>query len=89
MRELENRIKRAVVMSEGPLVTGADMDLANGEVTELSLDLRNARSRAEREVLQLALTQSGGNLSTAAKLLGISRPTLYSLAKEHGLAIET
>ncbi|HUZ73958.1 MAG TPA: PEP-CTERM-box response regulator transcription factor [Stellaceae bacterium] len=89
VRELENRMKRAVVMAEGPLVTGPDMDLASSEAAELSLDLRSARSRAEREVLQLALTQSGGNLSTAAKLLGISRPTLYSLAKEHGLAIES
>jgi len=89
VRELENRVKRAVVMAEGPLVAASDMDLASGEVEDLSLDLRTARSRAEREVLQLALTQSGGNLSTAAKLLGISRPTLYSLAKEHGLAIES
>ena len=89
VRELENRLKRAVVMAEGPLITAADMDLAVVEAEELSLDLRTARSRAEREVLQLALTQSGGNLSTAAKLLGISRPTLYSLAKEHGLAIES
>jgi two-component system NtrC family response regulator len=88
VRELENRVKRAVVMAEGATVTAADMDLAAVEIEDFSLDLRTARSRAEREVLQLALTQSGGNLSTAAKLLGISRPTLYSLAKEHGLAIE-
>jgi two-component system, NtrC family, response regulator len=88
VRELENRVKRAVVMAEGSTVTAADMDLAAVEIEDFSLDLRTARSRAEREVLQLALTQSGGNLSTAAKLLGISRPTLYSLAKEHGLAIE-
>ncbi len=88
VRELENRVKRAVVMSEGPLVTAADLDIAGGEAEEFSFDLRSARSRAEREVVQLALTQTGGNLSTAAKLLGVSRPTLYSLAKEHGLAIE-
>ena len=88
MRELENRVKRAVVMAEGPLVTPADLDLAGVETAELMLDLRTVRSRAERDVLQLALTQSGGNLSTAAKLLGVSRPTLYSLAKEHGLAID-
>ncbi len=88
VRELENRVKRAVVMAEGAAVTAADMDLAAGDTEDFSLDLRTARSRAEREVLQLALTQSGGNLSAAAKLLGISRPTLYSLAKEHGLAVE-
>ena len=88
VRELENRVKRAVVMAEAPAITAADLDLAAVETEDFSLDLRTARSRAEREVLQLALTQSGGNLSTAAKLLGISRPTLYSLAKEHGFAIE-
>jgi two-component system, NtrC family, response regulator len=88
VRELENRVKRAVVMAEGPLITSADLDLVGVEAEEVSLDLRTARSRAEREVLQLALTQSGGNLSAAAKLLGVSRPTLYSLAKEHGITLE-
>jgi two-component system NtrC family response regulator len=89
VRELENRVKRAVVMSEGTHISATDLDLETVEAEEFSLDLRHARSRAEREVLQLALTQSGGNLSTAAKLLGVSRPTLYSLAKEHGVAIES
>jgi two-component system NtrC family response regulator len=88
VRELENRVKRAVVMADGPVITPADLDLAGIETQELVLDLRTARSRAEREVLLLAWTQSDGNLSTAAKLLGVSRPTLYSLAKEHGLAID-
>ena len=88
VRELENRVKRAVVMAEGSSVTAVDMDLAVAKAEDFSLDLKTVRNRAEREVLQLALTQSGGNLSTAAKLLGISRPTLYSLAKDLGLAIE-
>ena len=86
-----------VVVEDGQVVIGdlgigrievGGVDIAGGEAEEVALDLRAARSRAEREVLQLALTQSGGNLSSAAKLLGISRPTLYNLAKEHGLAIE-
>jgi len=84
----ENRVKRAVVMSEGPLVTAADMDIAGGEAEEFSFDLRSARSRAEREVVQLALTQTGGNLSTAAKTLGRQPPDPLQPAKEHGLAIE-
>jgi two-component system, NtrC family, response regulator len=88
VRELENRVKRAVVMADGALVSALDLDLGEVEGEAPVLDLRTARNRAEREVLQLALTQTGGNLSTAAKLLGISRPTLYSLAKEHGLAVE-
>jgi two-component system NtrC family response regulator len=45
--------------------------------------------KAERQVIQLALAQSNGVISAAAKLLGISRPTLYDLLEEHGLAPET
>jgi two-component system NtrC family response regulator len=88
VRELENRVKRAVVMTEGPLVSAADLDLAAGEDEGKSLDIRAARARAEREVIQLALTQAGANLSKAAKLLGISRPTLYDLMQQHQLGVD-
>jgi two-component system NtrC family response regulator len=85
VRELENRMKRAVVMSETQLIEPADLELA-APVGELAdLDLRTARMRAEREVIQIALARSNGTLVTAAKLLGISRPTLYSLIDAHGL----
>ncbi|HEY0526144.1 MAG TPA: PEP-CTERM-box response regulator transcription factor [Stellaceae bacterium] len=85
VRELENRVKRAIVMAEGQMISAADLDLAATEVEEKILDLREARTRAEREVLHLAMAQSGGNLSKAAKLLGVSRPTLYNLMEEHGI----
>ena len=88
VRELENRVKRAVVMTEGPLVSAADLDLPSGEDEGKSLDIRAARARAEREVIQLALTQAGSNLSKAAKLLGISRPTLYDLMQQHHLGVD-
>jgi two-component system, NtrC family, response regulator len=88
VRELENRVKRAVVMTDGPLVTAADLDLPCAEDTGKSLDIRAARARAEREVVQLALTQTGSNLSKAAKLLGISRPTLYDLMQQHRLGAD-
>lgn len=88
VRELENRIKRAVVMTDGPLVTAADLDLPCAEDTGKSLDIRAARARAEREVVQLALTQTGSNLSKAAKLLRISRPTLYDLMQQHQLGAD-
>jgi two-component system NtrC family response regulator len=79
VRELENRVKRALVMAEGASVTAADLELAPADLPYGTLDLREARARAERDVIQMALAQSGGNLSRAAKLLGISRPTLYGL----------
>ena len=88
VRELENRVKRAVVMTDGALVSAADLDLASSEDEGKSLDIRSARSRAEREVIQLALAQTGSNLSRAAKLLGISRPTLYDLMQQHQLGLD-
>ena len=88
VRELENRMKRAVVMTERRLIDAADLELAPATRSVMPLDLRAARLRAEREVLQLALARANGTLSVAAKLLGISRPTLYGLMEVHGIEIE-
>jgi two-component system NtrC family response regulator len=88
VRELENRMKRAVVMSDKPLLEPDDLELAAQDPKPVSLDLRGARAKAERDVIQLALAESGGNISSAAKLLGVSRPTLYDLVREYGLAVE-
>jgi two-component system NtrC family response regulator len=86
VRELENRLKRAAVMADGPLLSPTDLELSAPEQAPPSLDLRVARARAEREVIQAALAQTGSNLMQAAKLLGISRPTLYDLLREHQLS---
>jgi two-component system, NtrC family, response regulator len=88
VRELENRIKRAVVMTDGPLLSAADLGLSAPGEEPQSLGIRAARARAEREVLQLALAQAGSNLSKAAKLLGISRPTLYDLMQQHRISLD-
>ncbi|HLG86205.1 MAG TPA: PEP-CTERM-box response regulator transcription factor [Alphaproteobacteria bacterium] len=87
VRELENRIKRAVVMADGTHLTAADLELAPPTGESEELDLRVARNRAERTVIQRALAQSNGNLSIAAKLLGVSRPTLYSLLESLGMEV--
>ena len=89
VRELENRVRRAAVMADGPLVSAEDLELEAAEpvkVTEEDLDLRSARARAERATVERALAQSPGNLAGAARLLGVSRPTLYGLLETHGLA---
>lgn len=88
VRELENRVKRAVIMADGKLVTPGDLDLAGrsygeGEGGEDYLNLRSAREAADRVAIRRAMTQSDGNISLAAKLLGISRPTLYDLLKQY------
>ncbi len=88
VRELENRMKRAVVMTERRMIDAADLELAPATHAVVPLDLRAARLRAEREVLQLALARANGTLSVAAKLLGISRPTLYGLMEAHGIEFE-
>jgi two-component system NtrC family response regulator len=89
VRELENRMKRAVVMADGKLIAPADLELAAANVEDEVLDLRGARMRAEREVLQRALARANGTMATAAKLLGVSRPTLYTLLEAHGLGAGT
>ncbi|HVP86289.1 MAG TPA: PEP-CTERM-box response regulator transcription factor [Rhizomicrobium sp.] len=81
VRELENRLKRAVVMSEGPMVTAADLDLAQAEIEPRSLNLKLETEKLERALLNEALAVSQGNISKAAKLLGISRPHLYNLKR--------
>jgi two-component system, NtrC family, response regulator len=88
VRELENRVKRAVVMAEGRQLGPEDLELTPAKDNIVDLDLRAARLRAERDVLQQALAHSNGTLSVAAKLLGISRPTLYGLMEAHGIEAE-
>ncbi|MBV8774489.1 MAG: PEP-CTERM-box response regulator transcription factor [Deltaproteobacteria bacterium] len=85
IRELENRVKRSVIMSEGRLIEPADLELTDASQAAPNLDLRMARMKAEREVIQLALAHSNGIVAAAAKSLGVSRPTLYSLMQEHGI----
>jgi two-component system NtrC family response regulator len=88
VRELENKVRSAVIMSDGPLVTAEDLGLvAPAEVGEGQglLNLREVRSRAERTAINQALSVAGGNVSRAAEMLGITRPTLYDLMQRYGL----
>ena len=86
VRELENRVKRAVIMADGKMIGAADLDLeAAEEGGELPLNLKSAREQADRKVIRHALARSEGNISHTAKLLGISRPTLYDLLKQYDL----
>ena len=91
VRELLNGVKRAVIMAEGERVTSEDMGLtggATGPSAEPSLDLRAAREAAERRTIVAALGRSDGNVSRAADMLGVSRPTLYMMMRNLGLRAE-
>ena len=86
VRELENRIKRAVIMADGKMVGAEDLDLAGAdEGVENPLNLKSARELTDRKVIRHALARSEGNISSTARLLGISRPTLYDLLKHYDL----
>ena len=86
VRELENRVKRAVIMTDGKMVSAEDLDLDDAEGGEgEALNLKGAREQSDRRMIRQALARSDGNISSTAKLLGISRPTLYDLLKQYDL----
>lgn len=86
VRELENRVKRAVIMADAKLVGAADLDLSPpGDDEPLPINLKAAREATDRRVIARALARSEGNISGTARLLGISRPTLYDLMKSYDL----
>ena len=89
VRELENRMKRAVIMADGNRIVPEDLDLADPDGVPEILNLAQAREEAERRQIPRALSRAEGNISQAAKLLGISRPTLYDLMRHHGLKVES
>ena len=85
IRELENKVNGAVIMSEGNQLTAADLGLATTTDDMEFLNLRAARQQAERHTIHRALAITRGNLSKAATLLGVTRPTLYDLMAKNDL----
>jgi two-component system NtrC family response regulator len=84
IRELENKIKRAVVLADGNQITSTDLGFAENSEKQ-ALSLKEAREQAEKEIIQRTLAVYNNNVSHAAASLGISRPSLYSLIKKLGL----
>ena len=85
VREMENCIKRAVIMADGPIITAEDLGLQTSSASAEPINLRQIRDKAESDALMKALARVNGNVVKAAELLGVSRPTIYDLMNRHGI----
>jgi two-component system NtrC family response regulator len=85
VREMENCIKRAVIMADGSQIGVTDLGLQPSSDKPEPVNLRQVRDEAERMVITRILSRVDGNIAEAANLLGVSRPTLYDLIKRHGI----
>ena len=87
VRELENRVKRAVIMADSKFITVDDLQFDTPDDEDRLLNLKAAREIADRKAIGRAIARTEGNISNAAKLLGISRPTLYDLLKQYEMHV--
>ncbi|HUG99752.1 MAG TPA: PEP-CTERM-box response regulator transcription factor [Gammaproteobacteria bacterium] len=88
VRELENRLKGAVAISDGPMISASDLGLSAGHTLPV-MTLREVRDNAEKRAVLQALAAADGNVTRAAALLGVSRPTVYDLISRHEVNVET
>lgn len=84
-REMENYIRRAVIMTDANLISAEDLGLSEPSTESEPLNLREVRNDAERKAIVKALSRVDGNIQATAELLGVSRPTVYDLMTRHGL----
>jgi aerobic-type carbon monoxide dehydrogenase small subunit (CoxS/CutS family) len=85
VRELENRVKTAMIMAETNLISANDLGLKESTESALLFNLKEVRTRAERQAIRQAMSITDGNVSRAAELLGVTRPTLYDLMEKYGI----
>ena len=84
--EMENRVRRAMIVARGRSVSASDLGL-DGERIAAGRTLSEARYELEHEMVVRALRQSVGNISRAARSIGVSRPTMYDLIRKYGLDV--
>ena len=85
VREMENCIKRAVIMADANTIVADDLGLPDTGAEEEPLNLRQVRDEAEYRAIVKALARTDGNIVKASEMLGVSRPTLYDLMGRHGI----
>ena len=89
VREMENCIKRAVIMADGTSIVADDLGLPDSGFEEEPINLRQIRDEAEGRAIVKALARVDGNIVKASELLGISRPTMYDLMSRHAIKSST
>jgi two-component system NtrC family response regulator len=89
VREMENCIKRAVIMADGNTIVADDLGLPETAGLEEPLNLRQVRDEAEYKAIVKALARTDGNIVKASEMLGISRPTMYDLMGRHGIKVNS
>ena len=87
IRELQNRAKRACIMADGPLITPRDFELQPTQSSS-AVNLKEVRAEAERKAIIATLNRNGRNVSQTARLLGVSRPTLYNLFRKYSISAD-
>ncbi|MHB0989852.1 MAG: PEP-CTERM-box response regulator transcription factor [Burkholderiales bacterium] len=85
VREMENVIKRAVIMADGHHIGVDDLSIEADQEETIPVNLRQVREDAERKAITMAMGRSNGNIAKAAEALGITRPTLYDLMTKYGM----
>ncbi len=86
VREIINKVRRAIIMANDKLITPQDLDLnIQGPILKTEECLRDVRENIEKQKLNEVLEKCGKNISKAAKMLGVSRPTIYTLKKKYGI----
>jgi two-component system NtrC family response regulator len=85
VREIINKIRRSVVVSKELAITPQDMDLDVPEQTNVMTSLKEVRHSLEKQKLIEALKYCNNNISKVARVLGISRPSVYSLRKKYNI----
>ena len=87
IRQLQNKIKRAVIMADESKLTAEDLEINQPTEAKIPLNLKKVREIAETKAIKRALAYTDNHVSNTAKLLGVTRPTLYSLFTKYGIEL--
>jgi len=87
IRQLENIIKRAVIMADGSIISVDDLEIEPSTEEQIPINLKSVREIAETNAIKRALAYTDNHVSNTAKLLGVTRPTLYALFTKYGINV--